>query len=66
MLVIVVDVATPNDEETVTALRRSGYAKREVWIKSVDKGEAPYEGAVIRTLGVGRYVVAEPWGRGPE
>ena len=66
MFVIVLDTATEDEALTETTLRRSGYARREVWVKRIDKDGAPYEEAVIRNLGVGRYVVADACGRGPE
>lgn len=66
MLVIVMDTATEDEALTEAALRRGGYVKREVWVKNIDSSDRHHEGAVVRALGVGRYVVADAWGRGPE
>ena len=57
MLVIVVDVATEDETSTEAALRRSGYVKREVWVKNIDASDRHHEGSVVRALGVARYVV---------
>jgi len=73
MLVIVLDLATTDDETTEAALRRSGYSPRTVWVKeaggvgrdeSMREGER--EGRIVRALGVGRYAVTDTYGRGAD
>jgi hypothetical protein len=66
MLVIITDTATRDEAQTETALRRSGYVRREVWIKEIASSDAEHEAGVVRALGVGRFAVTNTWGRGPE
>ena len=66
MLIIAVDLATTDDAKAEDTLARSGYVKREVWVKEVSNVDAADEGLLMQRLGVGRYISSATWGRGPE
>jgi hypothetical protein len=64
VIAIVLETATADEAMTERRLRDLGYRKREVWAKEVYAAPAKEEGD-LRQLGVGRFVVASCWGRGP-
>jgi hypothetical protein len=61
--IIVTDVATADEEATEAALQDRGYRRRQVWIKEIAAAEMAEERFAVCSLGVGRFIAADAWGR---